>query len=119
MFLASHRKMWGFFVKLGNYMKYTKKTREKVLGMLENGASVQEVYESTKVSASTIYRWSDTEHKKTDNRLHAVAVFIKEYIGPKLQQEIEELEQELQDTIVAKSSYIQEIKKSLSTLEAL
>lgn len=45
-------------------MQYSQETREQVLNLLKEGASVNDVHEFTEVPVSTIYRWRDENSRE-------------------------------------------------------
>ena len=112
-------------------MQYSQETREQVLNLLKEGATVNDVHEFTKVPVSTIYRWRDenSREKQADSqnsreKLDQVVRFLKKFLTPQLNRDIKEADRALSDQTgthqeklyLAKLSNLQDLLKELESL---
>lgn len=112
-------------------MQYSQETREQVLNLLKEGASVNDVHEFTEVPVSTIYRWRDensrenqTDSHNSREKLDQVVGFLKKFLTPQLNKDIKEADKALSDAIGTHSekmylSKLNKLQELLTELESL
>lgn len=112
-------------------MQYSQETREQVLNLLKEGASVNDVHEFTEVPVSTIYRWRDenSRENQTDShdsceKLEHVVEFLKKFLSSQITKDIKETDVQLSEALgtFQEKMYRNKLEKlqiSLKELEAL
>ncbi len=109
-------------------MQYSQETREEVLNLLKEGASVNDVHEFTEVPVSTIYRWRDensrevlTDSHNSQEKLDKVIEFLKKFLSPQIQLEIKNLDKSLSDSTGTHSEkmYLNKLTKTKALYEEL
>ena len=112
-------------------MQYSQETREQVLNLLKEGASVTDVHEFTDVPVSTIYRWRDENSREVQTNSHdscekleRVVEFLKKFLSPQLTKEIKETDAQLGEAIgtFSEKMYrgkLEKLQASLKELESL
>lgn len=112
-------------------MQYSQETREQVLNLLKEGASVNDVHEFTEVPVSTIYRWRDensrenqTDSQDSCEKLEGVVEFLKKFLLPQISKDIKETDKQLSEsagTFQEKMYHnkLEKLQASLKELEAL